>query len=87
MIFVTIEDPNTPAPNNYIVYCDDGVVKTRLSAHDAGALVRRLNNLTEDKQQEALSCRPAPIPAHLAAKAKLRLRNKKAQLSSDYGNG
>lgn len=87
MIFVTIEDPNTPAPNNYIVYCDDGVVQTRLSAHDAGALVRQLNNLTEAKQRETLSWRQTPMPAHLAAKAKLRLRNKKAQLSSDYGNG
>lgn len=87
MIFAAIEDPNTPAPNNYIVYCNDGVVETRLSARDAGALVRRLNNLTEAKQREALSCRPTPMPTHLAVKARLRLKNKEAELGSGLGRG
>lgn len=87
MIFAAIEDPNAPKPNNYIVYCADGVVETRLSARDAGSLVNRLNNLTEAKQREALSCRPAVIPAHLAVKAKLRLKNKEAQFNSDLGRG
>lgn len=87
MIFAAIEDPNTPKPNNYIVYCADGVVETRLSAREAGALVRRLNDLTEAKQRETLSCRPAPMPAHLIAKAKLRLKNKEAELGSGYGRG
>lgn len=87
MIFTYIEDPKTPAPNNYIVYCGDGVVESGLSARDAGALVRRLNNLTEAKQREALSRQPGPVPAHLAVKAKLRLKNKEAALDAGPNNG
>lgn len=87
MIFAAIEDPNAPKPNNYIVYCADGVVETRLSARDAGSLVRRLNELNETKQREHLSRRPSPMPAHLAVKAKLRLKNKEAELGQGPGRG
>ena len=87
MIFAAIEDPKTPKPNNYIVYCSEGVVVTGLSPKEAGAMVKRLNNLNEAKQREALSCRPTPMPAHLVTAARLRLRNKEAQLSSGLNNG
>lgn len=87
MIFAAIEDPRVAKPANYIVYCAQGVIRTCLTPAEAGALIKGLSHRNAQRSSELMAMRAIPLPAHLATKAKLRLKNKEAEYNSGPARG
>ena len=85
MFFTAIEDNTQPRPNNWVVYCRDGVVYAGLTQSDAASRVKHLNTRKAAEEARETAKRAAPFPAYLEKQAMRKLNDKEAERDAGMG--